>query len=100
MPKNYQRTVQIFLSYTHKHSNLLLVILLESLSICITNKKEGNNIYWDFSPKKYYGIKEVRIYSTITIIIKDIKMKFNILTLKILPKIGKTINGHFVLHSV
>ena len=62
--------------------------------------KEGNNIYWDFSPKKYYDIKEVKIYSTINVIVKDIKMKFDILTSKIFLKIEKTIDCHFVLHSL
>lgn len=63
------------------------------LSIYISNKT-GNNIYWDFSPKKYYDIKEVRICSTINVTITDIKIKFvNICTSKILVNIGKIIDS-------
>lgn len=64
------------------------------LSIFISQIKDGNTIYWDFSPKKYYDIKVVKIYSTINVTIADIKMNFvNIYTSKILVNIGKIIDS-------
>lgn len=100
MSKNCQRTVQIFYhTHTFTYTQICNLLYYQRFLEFISQIKEGNNIYWDFSPKKYYDIKEVKIY-TINVIVKDIKMKFDILTSKIFLKIEKTTDRHFVFHSV